>query len=117
MAWWMLVPAAPLAAALVASLVRKARGAPPSVELRDRLGVPPPLWAGIGVLEGCAALGLAVGPARPVVGGAAAAGVVLLMLGAIVAHLRVGLSGRRLLPPATLLVVAAVAGLGFGIAA
>jgi DoxX-like family len=110
---WTLVPAALLAAALAASCLRKARRAPSSVDLRNRLGVAPSLWAGIGVLEGFAALGLLVGLARPAVGTAAAAGVALLMLGAVVAHRRAGLSGRPLLPPMALLAVAVVAGLGF----
>jgi len=111
---WNIIPSALLAAALAASLLRKARRAPASVELRDRLAVAPRLWSGIGALEGCAAIGLAVGLIRPEVGTAAAAGVALLMLGAIVAHLRAGISGRPLLPPAALLTVAVVAGLGFG---
>ncbi len=114
---WVLVPAALLAAALTASCVRKAQHAPSSVDLRDQLAVAPRLWAGIGVLEGCAALGLLVGLVRPAVGTAAAVGVALLMTGAIIAHRRAGLSGRPLLPPMTLLATAVVAGLGFSTSA
>ena len=114
-ALWVLVPAALLAAALLASVVRKATGARPSVNLRIRLGVPPRLWSGIGVLEGCAVLGLLVGLVRPAVGAAAAVGVVLLMLGAIAAHIRRGLAGRELLPPSLVLTLAVLAGVGFGI--
>jgi hypothetical protein len=47
------------------------------------------------------------------VGTAAASGVALLMTGAVLAHLRVGLGGRALLPPAVLLVVAVLAGVAF----
>jgi len=111
---WNIIPSALLAAALAASLVRKAQRAPASVALRDRLAVPPRLWSGIGALEGCGALGLLVGLIRPQVGSAAAVGVALLMLGAIVAHLRAGIAGRPLLPPAALLTVALVAAVGFG---
>jgi hypothetical protein len=110
---WTLAPAVLLEAALVASLVRKATNAAPSIELRDTLKVTPRLWSTIGVLEGCAAVGLLVGLARPWVGAAAGFGSALLMLGAILAHLRVGLSGRRLLAPAVLMTSAVVAGLGF----
>lgn len=110
---WVVIPAALLTAALAASCLRKAARAPSSVALRDRLGVAPRLWTGIGVLEGFAALGLLVGVVRPAVGTAAAAGVALLMLGAVIAHLRAGLSGRPLLPPMALLAVAVVAGLGY----
>jgi len=112
--WWIIVPSGLLAAALSASLVRKARRAPSSVELRDRLAVPPRLWSGIGALEGCAAVGLLVGLVRPAVGSAAAVGVALLMLGAIVAHLRAGIAGRPLLPPAALLTVAVLVAVAHG---
>jgi hypothetical protein len=57
-----------------------------------------------------------VGVVRPAVGTAAATGVALLMLGAVVAHLRAGLLGRPLLPPAVLLGAAVVAGFGYGTA-
>jgi hypothetical protein len=110
---WSVVPASLLALALSASCLRKARRAEVSVELRKRLGITPRLWSGIGLLEGAAVAGLLVGPLRPSVGGAAAAGAALLMVGAIIAHLRVGLSGRWLLAPAVVLAVAAAAVLGF----
>jgi len=110
---WILVPAALLEVALIASLVRKAKRATPSIELRDALHVAPPLWSVIGVLEGCAAVGLLAGLIQPAAGAAAAFGSALLMAGAIVAHLRVGLAGRRLLAPLVLLASATSAGLGF----
>jgi len=110
---WTLAPAALLEAALVASLLRKTTKAAPSVELRETLRVPPRLWSTIGALEGCAVVGLAIGLARPWVGVAAGLGSAVLMLGAILAHLRVGLAGRRLLAPTVLMASAVVAGLGF----
>lgn len=117
MSIWALVPTVLLLAAMVASLVRKVRRARSSVELRDRLGVPPRLWSGIGVLEGFAAAGLVTGVFQAAVGTAAAVGVALLMLGAIMARLRVGLTGRWLLAPTILLAAAIVAGFGFGASA
>ena len=113
MSGWTIVPAALLSAAMLASLLRKTRRAPASLDLRRRLGAAPVLWSAIGGLEACAVAGLVVGLARPAVGAAAAGGVGLLMLGALVAHLRVGLTGRPLLPPAVLLIVAGVATIGF----
>lgn len=110
---WTLAPAVLLEVALLASVLRKATNAAPSIELRNTLKVTPRLWSTIGVLEGCAVVGLAVGLARPWVGVAAGSGSALLMLGAILAHLRVGLAGRRLLAPAVLMACAIVAGLGF----
>ncbi len=113
MSGWTLAPSALLAAAMLASVFRKVTRASSSVALRDRLGVPPRLWSALGALELCAVLGLAAGLARPTVGTAAASGVALLMTGAVLAHLRVGLGGRALLPPAVLLVVAVLAGVAF----
>ena len=88
MSGWTIVPAALLSAAMLASLLRKTRRAPASLDLRRRLGAAPVLWSAIGGLEACAVAGLVVGLARPAVGAAAAGGVGLLMLGALVAHLR-----------------------------
>jgi hypothetical protein len=73
--------------------------------------VPAGLWSTIGVLEAFAALGLLVGPAMAWLGVAAAAGVTLLMAGAVLAHLRRHIGGAALTPPAVLFVVAGAAGL------
>ena len=108
-----IVPVVLLAVAMVASLGRKAGGAASSRTLRDRLGVAPWAWWLLGVAEGCAAVGLVVGLSLPGLGLASATGVALLMLGAVVAHLRVGIAGRPLLPPALLLGVAVAAVFGF----
>ena len=113
---WTLAPVVLLEAALVASLLRKTTRATPSMKLRDTLEVSPRLWSVIGVLEGCAAVGLVAGLARPAVGAAAAYGTALLMLGAIVAHLRVRVAGRALLAPTVLLASAVVTGIGFSAA-
>lgn len=113
MSGWPLVPPLLLAAAMLASALRKATRAPSSVALRDRLGVPHRLWTAVGGLELCAVLGLVAGLARPAVGAAASGGVALLMAGALVAHRRAGLTGRAELSPAVLLVVAVLATVAF----
>src|SRR5687767_14481059 len=56
----------------------------------------------IGVLEILAVLGLLVGAAIPVIGGLAAVGLLLLLGGAIIAHLRNG-DGVREVAPAVVL--------------
>ena len=77
-----------LAAAFLGSGAAKLAGAKQSLEIRDRLGLAAGLWRSIGVLEIAAAVGLAVGLAVPALGIAAAAGLVLLLIGAIGAHAR-----------------------------
>jgi hypothetical protein len=76
------------AAAFLGSGAAKLAGAKQSTEIRDRLGVTAGLWRGIGILEVAAAVGLAAGLAVPVLGIAAAVGLVLLLIGAIGAHAR-----------------------------
>lgn len=113
MSSWTIASAALLSAAMLASLLRKTRRAPASAQLRARLAVPPALWSAIAGLEALAVVGLVVGLLRPAAGAAAAVGIALLMLGAIAAHLRVRISGRPLLPPAVLLLVAVLAAAGY----
>jgi uncharacterized membrane protein YphA (DoxX/SURF4 family) len=96
-----------LAAAFLGSGVIKVVGAKQSLEIRDRLGVGTPLWRLIGALEVAAAVGLAVGLAVPVLGIAAAVGLSLLMLGAVMVHARA--HDLRNAAPAVLLLVLAVA--------
>ncbi|GAA2070962.1 DoxX family protein [Actinomadura alba] len=57
--------------------------------VRDRLGLSPSLWRVIGVLEAAGGVGLLVGLAVPVLGVAAALGLALLMIGAIISRLKV----------------------------
>lgn len=77
-----------LAAAVLGSGGAKLAAAKQSIEIRDRLGVGAGLWRGIGVLEVAAAVGLVVGIAVPVLGIAGAAGLVLLLIGAVATHAR-----------------------------
>ena len=77
-----------LAAAFLGSGAAKLAGAKQSIAIRDRLGVAAGLWRAVGVLEVAAAGGLAAGLADPVLGIAAAVGLVLLLIGAIGTHAR-----------------------------
>jgi hypothetical protein len=56
----------------------------------DMKGITPTWAPPLGVLPAAGALGLAAGPAVPVLGTVAAAGLVLYFVGAIAAHPRVG---------------------------
>ncbi|MGI9601750.1 MAG: DoxX family protein [Acidimicrobiales bacterium] len=73
---------------------------------RERLGLSQQLWTIIGVLELAAAGGVLLGLWVPALGLAAAAGVVALMIGALIVHLRNGDDVAGWAPP---LVVAAMA--------
>jgi hypothetical protein len=96
-----------LALAMTQTAVRKAVHTSDSDALRDQLEVPNPLWQTIGALEGAAAAGLVAGVWWEPIGVAAATGVVLTMIGAVVAHLRLGIAGAGLVPPVVLGVFAA----------
>lgn len=99
-----LVLSALLALAMIQSTVRKAVHSRDSDELRDRLLIGNRLWQFTGVLEAAAGMGLIIGIWWRPVGVAAAVGVVLVMVGAVVAHARLGLVGpRELAPPIGLL--------------
>jgi DoxX-like family len=74
----------------------------------ERLGYPARAWRGIGVLEVAAAIGLVVGLFIAPLGVAAAAGSVLLMLGAVISHLRVKDGPDHYLLPAVLAVLSGV---------
>lgn len=64
-------------------------------------------YRAIGVLEILAVLGILVGAAVPMIGALAASGLVLLLVGAVVAHLRHGDGIRELAPALVLGAVAA----------
>ena len=70
-----------------ASLI-KVVGLRQSLAIRDHLGVKPVQWRLIGLLELAGVAGVLVGLARPPIGVAAAIGLALLVLGAIVFHVR-----------------------------
>jgi DoxX-like family len=66
----------------------KIAGLRQSLAIRDHLGVQPAQWRTIGLLELAGVAGVLVGLAWPPIGVAAAVGLALLVLGAIVFHVR-----------------------------
>ena len=77
-----------LALVAAASGVPKIAGAPRMRDEATHLGVPRTGYVLIGALELAAAVGLLAGLAHPPLGIAAAGGLVLMMTGAVLAHLR-----------------------------
>lgn len=63
-------------------------------------------YSRIGVLEVLAAVGLGIGLAVPAIGILAASGLVLLLAGAVVAHLRAGDRPAELIPALTVAAIA-----------
>jgi hypothetical protein len=90
-----------------ASLI-KVVGLRQSLAIRDHLGVKPVQWRLIGLLELAGVAGVLVGLAWPPIGVAAAIGLALLVLGAIVFHVRASDSVADAAP--------AVIGLGLAVA-
>jgi hypothetical protein len=90
-----------------ASLI-KLVGLRQSLAIRDHLGVKPVQWRLIGLLELAGVAGVLVGLAWPPIGVAAAIGLALLVLGAIVFHVRASDSVADMAP--------AVIGLGLAVA-
>jgi hypothetical protein len=79
-----------------------------SLAIRDHLGVKPVQWRLIGLLELAGVAGVLVGLVWPPIGVAAAIGLALLVLGAIVFHVRASDSVPDMAP--------AVIGLGLAVA-
>jgi len=73
----------------------------------EHLNIPYVAYRGIGALEVAGALGLLIGLAVPALGIAAAIGLVLLMIGAAIAHLRNGDGINAVLPSVILFLLAA----------
>ena len=90
-----------------ASLIKIA-GLRQSLAIRDHLGVKPVQWRLIGLLELAGVAGVLVGLVWPPIGVAAAIGLALLVLGAIVFHVRASDSVADTAP--------AVIGLGLAVA-
>jgi DoxX-like family len=90
-----------------ASLI-KLVGLRQSLAIRDHFGVKPVQWRLIGLLELAGVAGVLVGLAWPPIGVAAAIGLALLVLGAIVFHVRASDSVADTAP--------AVIGLGLAVA-
>lgn len=86
----------------------KIAGLRQSLAIRDHLGVKPVQWRLIGLLELAGVTGVLVGLVWPPIGVAAAIGLALLVLGAIVFHVRASDSVADMAP--------AVIGLGLAVA-
>ena len=97
-----------LAAVLLFSGSRKFVGGEAVTGEAAHLGVPMRGYRLIGVAEVAAAAGLLIGLAWAGLGVAAAAGLVLLMSGAVISHIRVGDAADRWAPAAFLAVLAVV---------
>ncbi|MBO0869387.1 MAG: DoxX family protein [Micromonosporaceae bacterium] len=96
-----------LAIVFVGTGVRKVPGGSAIAAEANHLGFSPRAYQVIGVLELAAVAGLLIGLAWAPLGIAAAAGLVLLMAGAAVAHRRAGDPIPRIAAPAALCVIAA----------
>lgn len=109
----MLMTAEVIVTALLAALFSfssliKLFGVRQSLAIRDHLGVKPVQWRLIGLLELAGVAGVLVGLVWPPIGVAAAIGLALLVLGAIVFHVRASDSVADTAP--------AVIGLGLAVA-
>jgi len=78
--------------------IMKVLAVPAMVQRAEHLGLTASTYRRIGALEVLGAVGLALGAVLPWLGVAAAVGLLLLLGGAIVAHLRGGDGGRDLVP-------------------
>jgi hypothetical protein len=77
-----------LAALFTFSSAIKLLGVPRSLAIRDHLGLSPSLWRVIGLLELAGVAGALAGLAWPPIGVAAAVGLALLLVGAVISHVR-----------------------------
>jgi hypothetical protein len=103
-----IVVTALLAALFAFAGLIKVLGVRQSLAIRDHLGVDPTQWRLIGLLELAGVAGVLVGLTWPPIGIAAAIGLTLLLLGAIVFHVRASDSVADTAP--------AVIGLGLAVA-
>ncbi|HEV7420904.1 MAG TPA: DoxX family protein [Mycobacterium sp.] len=97
-----------LAALFTFSSAIKLLGVQQSLAIRDHLGIAPPLWRVIGVLELAGVGGVLAGLAWPPIGVAAGIGLALLSLGAVISHVRASDSVSETAP--------AVIGIGLAVA-
>jgi hypothetical protein len=97
-----------LAVLFTFSSLIKLVGVRQSLAIRDHLGVKPMQWRVIGLLELAGVVGVLAGLALAPIGVAAAVGLALLLLGAIIFHVRAADSAADMAP--------AVIGLGLAVA-
>ena len=93
-----LVIAVPVAVVFAALGAMKILALPPMRVRATHLGFSVTAYRAIGTLEIAGAAGVLLGIAAPVIGGLAGAGLLLLLAGALVAHLRNGDSPRHAAP-------------------
>jgi hypothetical protein len=93
-----LLVAAPVAVVFAALGAAKILAVPPMRIRATHLGFSVAAYRAIGILEVAGAIGVLVGVAAPVFGGVAGAALLLLLAGALVAHLRNGDSPRHVVP-------------------
>ncbi|MDT5080552.1 MAG: hypothetical protein QOJ80_5189 [Mycobacterium sp.] len=87
----------------------KLLGVRQSLEIRDHLGISATNWRGIGLLELAGVIGVLAGLWWPPLGIAAATGLALLSVGAIVSHIRASDRADESIPAAIGLVLAVAA--------
>jgi uncharacterized membrane protein YphA (DoxX/SURF4 family) len=92
-----------LAVVFLGAAIPKILGTKTSLQMRDQLQIDAQLFRVLGFLEIAAAAGLLIGLVVPMLGAAAAGGLALLMIGAIVTHVRAG-DAKGSLPAAVLFV-------------
>lgn len=97
-----------LAALFAFSSSIKLLGVQRALAIRDHLGISPALWRLIGALELAGVVGVLVGLWWPPLGIAAAVGLALLSMGAVVSHVRASDSVAETVP--------AVVGIGLAVA-
>jgi hypothetical protein len=92
------VVAVPVAVVFAALGALKILALPPMRVRAAHLGFSVAGYRAIGALEIAGVAGVLVGVSAPVIGGLAGAGLLILLAGAVVAHLRNGDSPRHLVP-------------------
>ncbi|MGH1492415.1 MAG: DoxX family protein [Acidimicrobiales bacterium] len=99
-----------LAAGFIAAGASKVMGAPMMVQMRDRLGLSDGLLKGIGGLEILGGVGVFIGLLSSgdaeLLGTAAAIGLIAMMIGAVVYHVRAGDPPKELVGSIMMLVLA-----------
>ena len=91
----------------LATAAGKLTGQRASIASRDHLAIAPVRWQQIGLLEVAGAAGVLIGLTLHPLGSAAAAGLMLLSVGAIATHLRAGDKAAAAVPAIATLVLAA----------
>ncbi len=102
-----LVLAALIAVVFVAAGAAKILAVPPMQAAADHAGFSVAAYRRIGVLEVAGAAGVLVGLSHPLLGGLASVGLLLLLAGAVVTHLRNHDGPREVAPAVVCLVLVA----------